>query len=420
MENNAIKRLIAFGVFVIIGIIAAQSYWFYKTLDFKMDEFDKTVRIALLQVAENLAAVDSFQIPAIDLVKKASSNYYVVNINNVIDARNLEYYLQKEFQESAITEDFEYGIFNCSSDEMVYGSYCSYSEKSSFSKSVNLPKYDEFIYYFGVRFPNRTSFVLGRMQLEMFLTAILLLTILFFANSIFVILRQKRLSEMQKEFINNMTHEFKTPISTINVSADVFLGSEAIQNDPRLSRYAAIVKEQNNRLNGQVEKVLQIARLEQQDFKLNIEQIALNELLEEIAKTPELKAQNLGGSFVLNLGAKQTDIKADRFHLTNILHNLLDNSLKYCAAAPLIQLSTKDKGANILLEISDNGIGIAPEHQARIFDKFYRVPTGNVHNVKGFGLGLFYVKGIVDAHGWTIACQSELGKGTTIAITIKR
>ena len=262
--------------------------------------------------------------------------------------------------------------------------------------------------------------MLSDMGLILFFSALMLLTVAFFMYSIFIILRQKQLSELQKDFINNMTHEFKTPISTINVSTDVFAKSEAIQADPRLVRYTQIIKEQIHRLDNQVEKVLQIARIERDDFGLHFENVDLHELIRQIHPSLEIKVGERNGILSSDLFAQKSIVFADKLHLTNILHNLVDNAVKYCKVQPDIHLQTKNEAGNLVFSIKDNGIGIPKEHQKRVFDKFYRVPTGNVHNVKGFGLGLFYVKNICNEHGWKIWIDSEAERGTTISIKMKK
>jgi len=283
----------------------------------------------------------------------------------------------------------------------------------------NLPKDQEFTYYFGVKFPGRRGFLLDKMQLIVFLSAILLMTVLFFAYAMWVILRQKRLSDMQKDFINNMTHEFKTPLSTIKIAAGVFLNDERVQQDGRLQRYANIILEQNQRLNNQVEKVLQIAQIEKGHLELKREKVALAEVISPLLESTRILIEELGGE--LHAQIEDPDklyLSADRLHLTNILYGLLDNAIKYCQEPPIIHVHAYHDGDQIHLSIQDNGIGIDPAHQARIFDKFYRVPTGNIHNVKGFGLGLYYVKRICETHGWAIALDSEPGKGTTIHLKL--
>jgi two-component system phosphate regulon sensor histidine kinase PhoR len=247
----------------------------------------------------------------------------------------------------------------------------------------------------------------------------MLITVAFFIYAMFVILRQKQLSEQQRDFINNMTHEFKTPISTINISTDVFLNNDTIKADQRLNRYAGIIKEQVMRLNTQVEKVLQLAKIERDTIELNLENLDLSELVRSISPSIELKVHERdGGSLDLVLPDQPVVISADRLHLTNILHNLVDNGVKYTKGAPVIRIALEKHGKNAVLRVQDNGIGIAKEHQKHVFDKFYRVPTGNVHNVKGFGLGLFYVKKMCREHRWKLQLLSEPGKGTSIEITM--
>ena len=421
MNNKIVIRIVVFGTLAILSIIAAQTWWVTNIWDLKEEEFHEKVNIALLNVAGEFEKLGR-NLPEYDLINQVSPNFYVVNVNDNINASNLEYFLRSEMETVGLTEEFQYGIYNCSSKNMVWGELITYQANADTTnvKREGLPVYDDenFEYYFGVTFPNRGNWILNNMRPTLFLTFILLITSLFFMYSMFVILRQKRLSEMQKDFINNMTHEFKTPISTIKISADTFLNNPKIKNDPRLTQYARIIKDQNTRLNNQVEKVLQIARIEQDNFKLNKEEIVLQAFLLEILSGTRLNIEALGGTLSTDLNTPDAIIKADRLHLNNILHNLLDNATKYSKDKLDIVVKTYKKGRKVYLEIRDTGIGISKEEQAKIFKKFYRVPTGNVHNVKGFGLGLFYVKNICRSHGWKIELESEEGIGTTIRIII--
>jgi two-component system phosphate regulon sensor histidine kinase PhoR len=418
LKNSTIIRVVLVGALAIISIIGVQTWWVMKTWDVKANEFHERVVVALLNVAKEFEKLGN-QLPAYDLITQVTSNYYVVNINDVINANNLEFFLRRELEAVGLTEGFEYGIYDCATNQMVYGDYLSNTAGDTVNvRHTDLPIYDKFTYYFGVRFPNRTNQILNSMGLTITFTAVLLLSVLFFLYSIFVILRQKQLSEMQKDFINNMTHEFKTPISTIKISAEVFLNNPTVQSDPRLMQYARIIQDQNLRLNNQVEKVLQLARIEGDNFRLSPEKLNLHELLEQIIPAVRIKVEENGGSLHCALEAPTPFIMADRLHLSNIIHNLLDNAIKYCRENPVVEVRTLAKGKSILLVFSDQGIGIPPEYQHRVFEKFYRVPTGNIHNVKGFGLGLFYIKSICQAHGWKIDLDSEAGRGTTITITI--
>ncbi len=419
MKNSTIVRVILLGAIAIAGIIGMQAYWVISTWNINEEEFNKKVNLGLYNVARSLADVNQSKLPPRNIVHQRTSNYYIVNIEDEIDANLLEYFLQKELESLALNVDFEYAVFDCTTDEMVYGNYITYSTRQREQIELgNLPKYEDLTYYFGVKFPTRSGYLFGKMQLSVFFSFILLVTLAFFAYSMYVILRQKRLSEMQKDFINNMTHEFKTPLSTIKISADVFLNSPVIRADSRLSQYAAIIREQNERLDQQVEKVLQLAKVEKGSFEIHPEPVLFSGLLQKILDGIRLQVEKQGGSLEAELSDAQVTILADPLHLNNILHNLLDNAIKYCRRHPRIAVRTRRIGASLAVHIDDQGIGMAKEFQSRVFDKFYRIPTGNVHNVKGFGLGLYYVKKICDAHGWKISLESEEARGTRVTITM--
>jgi two-component system, OmpR family, phosphate regulon sensor histidine kinase PhoR len=424
MKNSTIQRVVILGAIALFFVIATQTYWLVRTWDINERDFDRSVNISLQNVAQELSVVNQSILPTQDLIKRLSSNTYAVNINSKIDASLLDFYLKKHFQQSSMIEDFDYAIYDCHDEKMVYGKYVAYSASSDSTKvGKDFPKLDDAtaIYFFVVRFPKRSSYMLGSMAFTIVLTIISFLTVLFFIYALVIILRQKRLSELQKDFINNMTHEFKTPISTIKIAADVFSATPFIQNDARLSKYAQIMREQNNRLNSQVEKVLQISQIDRETLELNLEIINLHELLETVLPSIQVKIEEQNGVLEKKLAATQAYIRADTLHLTNILHNLLDNAIKYAKAGkPQIEVSSFDSDKKLVLKITDAGIGIDKEHQKKVFHRFYRVPTGNVHNVKGFGLGLFYVKNIVEAHGWSIAVDSEVGKFTTMTLEMPK
>ncbi|MCB0606094.1 MAG: HAMP domain-containing histidine kinase [Lewinellaceae bacterium] len=417
MNNKTVKRVVILGVVAMAGIIAIQSYWVISTWNINEVEFNQKVNLALFNTAKDLADLTGASLPARDVVKQRTTNYYIVNVAFEIDTSTLEYFLQRELESLAINIDYEYAVFDCHNDQMVYGNYVSYSpEEKKHIQLGNLPKDSEFVYYFGVKFPARSGYLFGKMQLSIFFSIILLVTVVFFAYAMAVMLRQKRLSEMQKDFINNMTHEFKTPISTIKISSDVLLNNDLVKSDNRLMQYAGIIRDQNQRLNSQVEKVLQLARIEGRQFQLKKEDIVLQEIIPLVTASCMIAVEKAGGKLTVHLPEKPVVISADRLHLTNILHNLLDNAVKYCREVPVIHVELEIRPKKAVLKITDQGLGISKSHQSHIFEKFYRVPTGNVHNIKGFGLGLFYVKNICRAHRWSLDLESELNQGTVISI----
>ena len=407
------------GAITILGMITHQTYWIVNTWNLNEEEFQNKVNLALYRVAQGLARANNASLPPRNIIQQKTSNYYIVNMEDEINGNLLEEYLKREFESMALNIDFEYGVFDCMSKEMVYGAYCKYSpETDHIEESSELTTYDGLNYYFGVKFPNRPSYILGKMWLSIFYSLILLITIAFFLYAMYTMLRQKRLSDMQKDFINNMTHEFKTPISTIKISSEVFLNHPLIKEDQRLSNYAKIIKEQNDRLNKQVEKILQLVKIEKDVFELEKEVIDLAPLIEQIIEGCRARVSQQNGTIDFLMEGTSFKVKADRLHLSNVLYNLVDNAIKYCKTSPKIKIKLGQVHDKITLTIEDNGIGIEPDFQTRVFEKFYRVPTGNIHDVKGFGLGLYYVKKIIDLHQWKVFLKSALGKGTTILLEI--
>ena len=420
MKSKTIRNIAILGSIAIAGIISVQIYWISQALNLQQKQFQEDVFISLKKVAERISEYNKMDSPAANPVKQISSDYYIVNIREVIDANVLKLYLRDEFDRMNIQTDYEYAIYDCASEKMVYGEYVSFQDKDKRTRLGKLPKYDEFIYYFGVNFPKQASYLIAGNQLWIFFSVLLLLTVLFFVYAINIILRQKQLSELQKEFINNMTHEFKTPISTILIAADALLEEEQIKNKPDLKNYTQIIKEQNERLNRQVEKVLQVTKIGRKEIELKKEAISLHENIKSIVNSVKIKLEKKQGIIKTNLNTSQDVIHCDKLHLTNIIYNIIDNSIKYSGEKPLITIETNKMEGFLQLVITDNGIGIADEHIPEIKKKFYRVPTGKVHNVKGFGLGLYYVNQVCRAHDWKWDIKSTIGKGTSIIFKIKQ
>ncbi len=418
MKRKSILALVILAVISILGVVAVQVYWFNKAFNTEEDLFNRDVNSALYNVANQFFEINEAAAPNVNPIKQLSTNYYVVMINNEIDANLLEYLLKTEFEKRNITVDFEYGIYDCTNDKMVYGNYISFNSKAEAEHSEVLPKWDNQHYYFGVQFPNKASIITNRMGVWIFSSSVLILVVIFFSYALFVILKQRRLSEIQKDFINNMTHEFKTPIATIALSADVLSEPDIIQQPERMLNYTAIIKKENQRLKNQVERVLQMAGMDKEELSLKLEQVDLHQLITEVVDSMRAGTHNKL-NINLNFLANHTTILADKLHLSNVLFNLIDNALKYCEQTPKIDITTNNEGKNISVAISDNGIGIKPEDKKRIFDKFYRVPTGNVHNVKGFGLGLSYVMQVIKAHKGKMVVQDNSNGGSTFKFILK-
>ncbi|HCQ30083.1 MAG TPA: two-component sensor histidine kinase [Flavobacteriales bacterium] len=422
MNRNTIRLIIFFATISLIGIVVTQMYWVKKAYNIQEKQFNEKVVLALNSVVRSIKQINHDTVEyAGNPVKQVSTDYFIVTINDTIHPYLLERLLRDAFVKRNINTDFEYVIYDCFTDSIVFGDYIDIStkEKSKLQNTSKNFKSDFDNHYFGVYFPNKTTFIVQQMEIWLFSSIVILIIIIFFSYTINVILKQKRLSEIKNDFINNITHEFKTPISTIQLSANMLLQDNICDNKERLKHYAQIIKEENERLKSQVDKVLQLATLEKDKLKLEDTDVDVHELLKKTVSSFELLLKEKNGTVHLHLNAEKYHLKADKIHLQNIFYNLIDNAIKYSQDHPVIEISTANKINGLEIKISDNGIGIKKENLKNIFDKFYRESTGNVHNVKGFGLGLHYVKTIVEAYGGKISVESEEGKGTTFVITFK-
>ena len=262
-------------------------------------------------------------------------------------------------------------------------------------------------------FPQKNTLILNKMTASMATTGGLLVVLIFcFGYTIFSILRQKKVSEMKTDFINNMTHEFKTPVSTIMIASEALKDSEIAVDRSRVARLANIIYEENERLGSHIERVLNIARIEKNDFKLEKRPLDVNEMIAVVVDSMELKLQKCNAKTILNLEAENAVISADELHFSNVIYNLIDNAIKYSTNEPEITISTQNKNGQVIIKVADKGIGMSRDQQTKIFEQFYRIPTGNLHDVKGFGLGLSYVNTVVKRLNGMISVKSEKEKGS--------
>ena len=411
MSRNTIRLLIILSTLSIIGVIITQIYWVRKALDMRERQFNQRAHVALQEVANDLSKLNGVMLHN-NPVEQLSSNYFLVNTNAMVDPALVEHYLKNRFQQNAIVSDFELGIYDCASNKMFYGvALSTRNDNKKPTQTANWLKSNKYPYYFGVRFPSQNISVISDLRGWIGSSLLVLLAVSFFGYALFVILRQRQLTEVQRDFINNMTHELQTPIATIRIAADV-LNTPAIKDQPeRLKKYTSIVKEEALRLQNQVETVLNMAKAEKNSLPLTIEWLDVHQIISSLANKYEI-------NLTLHLNASEPYIHADRLHLSNAISNLIDNAFKYTPQNPDIHLETVTQNGNLIIIVRDNGIGIAPEHHRKVFDKFYRVSTGNIHNVKGFGIGLSYVQQIVKAHQWKLDLKSELGKGSEFKIKI--
>ncbi|WP_338814517.1 HAMP domain-containing sensor histidine kinase [Bernardetia sp. Wsw4-3y2] len=435
MNKRTITLLLVFALLSIFGIISIQIYWVRRAFDANRKQNEQKIQVALQNIAEKIADYSKTTLPSQSPINQLSSDYYTVSVNCEIDAAILEYFLKSEFSKRNIQTDFEYGIYDCDSEKMVYGSYISLNQKNNASKNIKkeLPKWEGQNYYFGVRFPSVSSQLVSEMDIWIFLSIILLLVIFFLVYGMFFIITQRQFSQAQKQFINNITHELKTPISILGIAAKVLINNELEnnklekkQNQERKNQYAIIVKEQTERLNSQVEKLVELLMLERSSYvPLSLEKINLQKIIQETIQSFELeilaKQDFQHPIFKIQFEDIENEIfiKADKVHFQNMIHNLLENAFKYNQKQPVINISILKLSKNkLILSIKDNGVGIDKKFQKRVFDKFFRVQSNDIHTTKGFGLGLSYIKQVVKAHSWRIYLESKVEEGSTFSIHI--
>jgi two-component system, OmpR family, phosphate regulon sensor histidine kinase PhoR len=421
MKRGTINIVVIMAVISLAGIVVTQSYWVKRAYTLEEKEFNDRVVIAMSSVVQRIQELNNDS-AIVEPVEQMSANFYVANINDTLHPYLLETLLREEFITSNLQEDFEYGIYDCFNDSIVFGSKVNFSEKivqAEQSETSIQKRFDKDGHYFGIYFPKKGGILVRQMDFWIFSSFMILLIIIFFAYTIHVMLRQKRLSEIKTDFINNMTHELKTPISTIGLSAGVLMKPDIAQQPERLHQYAEIIANENDRLKNQVEKVLQIASLSPDQVNIQLEALDMHEIIIKASESIQIRLEEEGGSLTLCLAEGQPLVMGDKVHITNIVYNLLDNACKYTEYEPDIELTSTCENGWFVLSVKDQGIGIERKHQKMIFEKFFRVPTGNIHNVKGFGLGLFYVTTIVNAHEGKMEVESQPGKGSVFAVKLK-
>lgn len=275
--------------------------------------------------------------------------------------------------------------------------------------------------YLHIYFPKKGVYMIqemwGSFTISLTLMTLIVVALMFMFKTI---LAQEKISEIKNDFISNMTHEFKTPISTISLACEA-LGDQDMmkQNTTDIAPFVKMISDENKRLSVLVERILQSAVIDKGELKLTEEKVLLNEIVHDVVQHAQFRIQNSGGNIKLDLPTELIEITSDRLHFTNIISNLVDNAIKYSQKAPEIEISLRRENKKILLSVKDHGIGIKKEHLNKIFEKLYRVPTGNIHNVKGFGLGLSYVKAIAELHGWDITVKSKFGEGSEFTLVMK-
>lgn len=408
MKTRRTRLLIASSAIALIALLIIQVSWIFKSAAIKEEHFNQKVTMALCRTVEDLCADDETCHGFKQCCVK-QGNARAIQLDPS----------QKERIDSLLRHYMAFYDVN-----IKYSFQIVREDKTllaSNSRSIFHRKLDEAYAPPGLvlmlELPGRTAFVLSKMG-PMFLTslALILTIILLFWMTVRSLLRQKLLLQRTTDFVNNMAHEFKTPMASISLASNMIVKNAVQEKPEKLKHYADIIRDENEKLKQQVERLLNIARLEDGDIMLEKKHVDMHEAIDNAVKAMNLQVQERGGQITTSLSAAKHVLTGDVFHLTNAVINLLDNANKYSKEAPGIMITTSNKGNSLVISVSDKGIGISSERHKEIFEKFYRVPTGDVHDVKGFGLGLAYVKKITVEHGGAVSLESEVGRGSTFTM----
>lgn len=343
-----------------------------------------------------------------------------------VDIKKLDSLFRKELSKNGITQEYLLGAGFEGKKPVLFADNESRINASMMQEDPNVvsvtwieANFQSTAVKLHVLFPGRNQFLYGELGWILGASVVLILILIItFWYSIKTILAQKKLSEVKNDFINNMTHELKTPISTIGLASEMLNDDTISTTDKQRKVYIAMIRDENKRLGTLVESVLQSAVIERGELTLKPEKLEVNELIGEVATNFEIQVQQRGGKVHLRLNAAHDFVNGDKVHLSNVIFNLLDNANKYSFDTPDITISTGNTTDKIIISITDKGIGISKDNQKKIFERLYRIPTGNVHDVKGFGLGLSYVKAVIEKHEGEVDVTSETGKGTTFTISL--
>ena len=371
-------------------------------------------------IQEDIATKREFGGKLLKRAIESLSNGNEIPLRDRFSSAMVDTILRISLAAQAITLPFEYGIFRNDSLELARTSVpktvllkSEYNAQLLFNEPFHTP---ENLYLY---FPTYRSYVLGELFFELGLSLLLAGVLIFcFVYTIRTIFRQKEFAGRLSDFINNMTHEFKTPISTIALASEALARPDVYGDESRLQRYNGIVAEEITRMKRQVEKILQMAALEEGEYELTLTTVDVHQLIRGAVENIALQFTARDGRITTQLNAVESTIRADALHIQNVLHNVLDNAMKYSESRPSISVETLNEEGMLVIRVRDKGIGISAENLSKVFDKYYRVPTGNLHDVKGFGLGLSYVKLVTDAHHGRVAITSETGRGSTVQLEL--
>ena len=456
MERWKIWSIIGLMSFALVGVAMSQIYWIKWSISLdeknftsrvfralnevrsKIDLEIKNINVEILSNSDSTNNNSDTNMPKGDwrqsqILKETKSLEYSLSPEVFLEElkpEKVSLYVKDALEQQGIDMDYIYGIYSDKKREFII--FNNDFERTKGENEANIKdelldsKYKVSLLSTEFKSPGSLNLLFtgsnwAKVWPTLLLNFIFTILILFgFSYTVYIIFKQKKISQMKTDFVNNMTHEFKTPIATISLATDSILTPAVFNDKNKIRKFIDIIKEENSRLLNQVENVLQIAKLDKRKIELTLTEIDVHEVLDETIQHLELKLERKGGKIIKDYQATDTIIEADETHIMNIFSNIIENAMKYSLDNPHIVVRTNNFDGGIEISIKDNGIGMSKEELNHIFDKFYRVSTGNVHNIKGFGLGLAYVKTFVEAHKAKIKVKSEKGVGSEFILRFQK
>ncbi|WP_299555392.1 HAMP domain-containing sensor histidine kinase [Seonamhaeicola sp.] len=415
MSGKTIRLIIIMMLLTLAALFVTQAYWFNKSFKLEERQFDEKLNVALRNVADKLLKLDNDSLSRIAPIAKLSSNEFYVRTECYFSIKTLDSCIRKEFTGRAIDVNFDYLILRSDSNEILSGNTLALSSAFNTSEAACLERTDgKNNVDFKIRINNKTTHLLASMGIWMYSSMTLLVLLAVFTFIVVSIIKGKKLALLKKDFVNNMTHELKTPIANISVASDALRHKE--MDSSKQKQYADIIYKENEKLHGLVDQVLEISAMEKEDDTFSFEDLSIHDIIQEVIHSFKPVIRERQGKVQMHLNAKAFKLKGDRMHLSNVISNVIDNAIKYSNEILGITVETANKKNGVVVEITDKGIGIEKENQHRIFDKFFRAESGDLHNTKGFGLGLSYAKSIVEKHKGTMTFKSVKNEGSTFSI----
>ena len=417
MKLSRFNIVIIIGFLAIVGVIIMQLFLINNAHKLAKKDTEDKIFFALQDVLEKLYKDNLTGLLVSNQVEKVSGNYFTVNVNYEFENTILEHYLISEFEKNNLDVDFEYAVYNCSSDKMAFSNHINSNGKKEPIKCPNcFTKNPKYTYYFAIRFPDIEQNYFKNLNQYWIFTTVLFLVLIIYVYSVVLMLKQKKYTELQKDFINNMSHEFKTPLASILIASNYVKEQTEIKENSKLKKYNQIIINQTNKLNEHIEKILYVAKTESKQMLIDKTKFELRPVLDLVKDNILLKYEKEIDVNIITI--KPHILKADEFHVYNIVFNLVDNAIKYGGLSPKIEIVVAEINHQLSIQIKDNGCGIPPKDLPFVFDKFYRVSRQDIKNIEGFGIGLSYVKKICALHRWKITIANNTDKGIVVTIIV--